>query len=659
MSGEIKVGLVQINNSFSGQNYLPLSVGVLQAYAQKHLAGPERYEFLLPIYSRIPVDEAVEELLDAHVVFFSTYVWNFRISLEVAKKLKRYRPETLIVFGGPHVPDRIEGFMKQHLFVDIVCHGEGEQVAASLLENCISKIWDKIPSISFLGKDGSLVQNPRGTRIRDFSTLPSPYLAGVFAPLMKSHPEEHWIALWETNRGCPFSCTFCDWGSAIQSKVYPFDIERIFKEVEWFAAHKIEFVFCCDANFGILPRDVDIASYVAEIKRKFGYPHALSVQNTKNATERAYKTQKILAGAGLNKGVDIALQSLDPNTLKSIKRGNISTETYQELQRRFTRDNIETYTDLILGLPGETYESFTNAVSKIIENGQHNRIQFNNLSILPNAEMGDPDYQKQYGMVTVETKIINVHGSLSESEEEVYETQQLVIATGAMPKGDWVRTRTFSWMVALLHFDKILQIPFVLLHEVCSINYRELIELFSERSPASCSVISSIRSFFMEKARNIQNGGPEYCRSDEWLNIWWPADEYILIRLCVENNVNRFYEEAEQILDRFLGEKFLSLPPRLLHEAIELNKTLIKLPFQTEDLEWNLSYNIWEFYQCALRGNPIPLQEKMCRCYIDRTSKAWLSWDEWCREVIWFGNKKGAYLYGNRAYEAPEIAGHF
>ena len=157
----------------------------------------------------------------------------------------------------------------------------------------------------------------------------------------------------------------------------------------------IEYIFCCDANFGILSRDVDIASCVAETKKRCGYPQALSVQATKNATERAYNTQKILADAGLNKGVDIALQSMDPTTLKSIKRGNISTETYQELQRRFTRDNVETYTDLILGLPGETYESLTNAVSTIIDNGQHNRIQFNNLSVLPNAEMGDPEYQKK------------------------------------------------------------------------------------------------------------------------------------------------------------------------------------------------------------------------------------------------------------------------
>ena len=49
---ETRVGLVQINSSFSGQHYFPYSVGILQAYAMKHLREPERYKFLLPIYRR-------------------------------------------------------------------------------------------------------------------------------------------------------------------------------------------------------------------------------------------------------------------------------------------------------------------------------------------------------------------------------------------------------------------------------------------------------------------------------------------------------------------------------------------------------------------------------------------------------------------------------
>ena len=657
-SQNIKVGLVQINNSFSGQSYLPYSTGLLQAYAQKHTKVPDRYKFLPHIYNRIPVKRAVEQLLEADVVGFSTYVWNIRISLEIARTVKQLRPETLIVFGGPQVPDSAEEFLIKNSFVDITCHGEGEQIFNVVLERFPLRTWHDLPSVSYLREDGSFVSHAKVPRLTDISIVPSPYLENIFEPLMKTNPEEKWLILWETNRGCPFSCTFCDWGSSIASKVYTFDMERLFREIDWFAEHQVEFIFCCDANYGILPRDVEISEYVAKVKKKYGYPQALSVQNTKNATERAYKVQKLLADAGLNKGVTISLQSVDPNTLKSIKRQNISLASFQELQRRFTQDRVETYSDMILGLPGETYDSFADGVSHVIENGQHNRIQFNNLAILPNAEMGDPEYQRKYGMVTVESKIINIHGSLIEDAEAIQEMQELVIATNTMPKVGWVRTRVFCWMTALLHFDKILQIPLILLHETCSASYRELIETFSESGIDSLPILSEVRSFFLEKARDIQEGGPEYCQSKEWLNIWWPADECILIKLCFEGKLSGFYREAQEILTSFLKAKFMELPPSLMREAIELNKSLIKLPFQTEDLDLTTSYNIWEFYQSVLVGTPILLEERKCIYHINRTSVTFSSWDDWCREVVWYGNKKGAYLYGNDLVE-PQLEGHY
>ena len=158
----------------------------------------------------------------------------------------------------------------------------------------------------------------------------------------------------------------------------------------------------------------------------------------KNARERAYKVQKLLADSGLSKGVTLAMQSVDPHTLKSIKRDNISIEDYQELQRRFTKDGIPTYTEFILGLPGDTYESFSRGVSDVIESGQHNRIQFNNLSILPNAEMATKENIEKDKIVTVQTPIVNVHGSLDETPADgILEKQELVISTVSMSLDSW------------------------------------------------------------------------------------------------------------------------------------------------------------------------------------------------------------------------------
>ena len=45
---------------------------------------------------------------------------------------------------------------------------------------------------------------------------------------------------------------------------------------------------------------------------------------------------------------------------------------------------------------------------------------------------------------------------------------------------------------------------------------------------------------------------------------------------------------------------------------------------------------------------------------IDRTSKPYDDFQKWCREIVWWGNKKGAYLHAPRAAEiTPELAGHY
>ncbi len=643
----INVGLVQINNSFSNSTYFPYSVGVLQAYFQRHGKSPGQFEFLDPLFFRMPPSQAVEKLSRAQIVGFSTYVWNFRISLEIAKRLKAAKPDILIVFGGPHVPDRAEAFLRKNPYIDLVCHGEGEVAFTKILDNSLIKNWEDVPSVSYFRND-EFCTNPRAPRITDLSTIPSPYLEGIFKNLLNEKLPFQLVGLWETNRGCPFSCTYCDWGSATQSRMYNFDFSRLQKEIDWFADNQVEYIFCCDSNFGILARDVDIVQCVAETKRKKGYPKALSVQNTKNATERSYLVQKILSSENLNKGVTLALQTVDRTTLENVGRKNISIESFRELQRRYNEDGIETYTDLIIGLPGETYESFADGTSDIIADGQHNRIQFINLSILPNARMGDPEYQKKYGLEIVETKAINHHGALYASDDFIEETQELVVGTKTMPPEDWLKTRIFSWMCSFLYFNKILQIPFLLLHKLCGFSFRELVDSFLGNFDHRFPIVAEINSFFVEEATKLQMGGPEYFPSREWLSVYWPHDEYVFIRLCVDNKMDKFFNEAEDILTRFMQSKRIEIPA-FFHETMLFNYRIINQPKPGRDMSIQTKYNIWETYVTALTGDDVVLVEGQCEYRIERNGQARNSLEEWLREVVWYGNKKGAYLYPVRS----------
>ncbi len=106
-------------------------------------------------------------------------------------------------------------------------------------------------------------------------TIPSPYTKGVFDTLKQKYSGHSWVAPWETNRGCPFKCSFCDWGSATASRVYRFDEERIGNEVEWFGNQRVGTVICCDANFGIVNRDEKIAEAIVNSRKSKGFPFAL------------------------------------------------------------------------------------------------------------------------------------------------------------------------------------------------------------------------------------------------------------------------------------------------------------------------------------------------------------------------------------------------
>src|SRR6185295_515192 len=105
-------------------------------------------------------------------------------------------------------------------------------------------------------------------------------------------PDLHFQALQETNRGCPYACTFCAWGSASLSKLRQFDERRVVDEMEWMARHKIEFLYNADANWGILPRDVALTEALVAIKEKHGYPQKFRAAFAKNSNETIFQISK-------------------------------------------------------------------------------------------------------------------------------------------------------------------------------------------------------------------------------------------------------------------------------------------------------------------------------------------------------------------------------
>ena len=76
-------------------------------------------------------------------------------------------------------------------------------------------------------------------------------------------------------------------------------MERVLGEIEFAARHRVKLIGFCDANFGILPRDVDIARYIVQMKEQYGYPQEIGYTNAKTASPRLTEIIKLLSDGGL------------------------------------------------------------------------------------------------------------------------------------------------------------------------------------------------------------------------------------------------------------------------------------------------------------------------------------------------------------------------
>ena len=82
-------------------------------------------------------------------------------------------------------------------------------------------------------------------------------------------------------------------------------------------------------------------------------------------------------------------------------------EFFKSLQRKYVEAGIATYTELILPLPGETYESWKQGINQLLDSSQHSGLIVYNVNVMPNAELGDKNYLKKHMMILINHLIIS------------------------------------------------------------------------------------------------------------------------------------------------------------------------------------------------------------------------------------------------------------
>jgi len=391
-----------VHNYFPGLNTVPLNIAYVATYAKSRFGDQAQFRLF----------KYVEDLLDAIddtpplLIGFSNYTWNQNLNAFAGNRIKKKFPRLPIVMGGPNIRLDREGignFLEVNSYVDIYCLLEGEIPFANVLESLLNQPssdktgeflrsleLDSCYSISSDRIKGRSVFNDKNT----LDHIPSPYLTGLLDPFL----DTDLLPLFETNRGCPYYCSYCDWGISARKKLKTFSLDRVKSEMDYVSKKTVRSPWwvIADASFGILKRDIDIAAHLRrlhDISKPF---NSLEIWWDKNAREHIVKIAKILKGLS---DAYIAFQTFDPDVLRLINRENTSLERLKDISKSLCANSNRMSTDILLGLPGETADSHISSLNTAFSLGFDN-IGGGEIRLLPGSELETEASRKRFGLKT-------------------------------------------------------------------------------------------------------------------------------------------------------------------------------------------------------------------------------------------------------------------
>ena len=454
---------------------LPLNVGYLAAYCKEKFGT--KIELRLFKYIE-KLDKAIQDS-PPDILGISNYCWSKNVSTELFKMLLKQNKNAITVWGGPNFPidaPSQQKFMNKHPEVDIYVPYEGEVGFANIIESalkCQNK--EEIKNISKTkidhcitrDNDGNLHHNFAENRLTKLDELPSPYLSGVLDEFFDGRLSP----MLQTNRGCPFTCTFCTDGVDAVSKVNSFSLERVNNELNYIGQKtpdNIHSLIISDLNFGMYPRDLEICNYIVNVQNQFNYPNRVVATTGKNKRERIIEAIKRLNGTMT---LLMSVQSLDSEVQKNIRRSNISAQQLLDLAPAIKEADLRTTTEIILALPGETYKSHIESLKKLTA-ANVDDIVVHTCMLLDGSEMNTPKERQKWGLQTKFRLLPRDFAKLSNGKI-VIEPEEVVVASNTLTFDEYVDLRLLSFSIFVTNRGIVYDSLLKLLKEL-NIDYFEL-----------------------------------------------------------------------------------------------------------------------------------------------------------------------------------------
>ena len=425
----------------------PLAIGDIAAYLDAQF--PDELEISL---FRYPED--LGKALRAkkpNIVGFSNYYWTENISKAWATSIKRIDPNILIIMGGPNFPldeNRQLSFLQSCPSIDLYIRLEGEEATKQVLDEYnkangnLARIKESdLKSCTLLSPDKKqLISHPLLPRIKNLDEIPSPFLNHF----MDGFFDGQLIPAYQTNRGCPFFCTFCNSGDDYYNKISHYSVERVSQDLEYIGKKisetcpHIGVLRMVDDNFGMYPRDQEIVKSILRIQKRYGYPKKIIVSTGKNNPDRILDSVKKLGGT---MGFTAAVQTMDVDVLKAVKRENISRKAYFDVGEELGKSGLIGIADTILGLPEESKKSYIKGLGDLIDAGIQT-VNTTTAFMMMGSELETDSTRNLYK--------IGTHWRLSPGacsnidNKPVMEMEEIITSSSTMPFEDWQECRNLQ-----------------------------------------------------------------------------------------------------------------------------------------------------------------------------------------------------------------------
>lgn len=589
----------------------PFQLGLLVEYAKLE---PEVRANTAFHFASLPRETPAREVADAvlrsgaDLVAASNYAWSYKRLCDALELIERSgATPPRILLGGPNSSGEFGAeMMRRHPSISAMVEGEGEpafrDICASLVDSPSHDPFATARNCVIRDDTGEVRRPNPNHRIQSLDEVPSPYLSG----LLPANPAP---IFYETNRGCPYRCSFCYWGNG-NAKLYRMSHERIREEMEFFARSRVSSFWIADANFGIFKSDAEIAEMMAEINARHGYPFKhVGVNWAKQSSDRVLEIAKIFRTGRMGCTTTMALQSVTPEAEEASKRYAMAPSKFARLVRRAAEEDLDTYTDIIWGLPGESLDQFLDGLGAVAASGVP-AILMHQLYLLPGTEFFEKRHELGLEMLSESDGARGGAGPGLSANARSEFADYIVVRHPRMSRADMVAGTRLLGANHVLHNHDLARVAIAYLARY-GLGHREVFEFFDrvitgrvagfEEPPGT--LLGDVRRLIVEFAENV--GLDEYTFYYELSEAVWfsrdPSGRRRTRAAEVESFCQRFFSAlvAEHDLTLDLDERLL------LEEIIRYNALIAPKPTWRPAPEYRFEYDvhsIWVDMQHAIHA---------------------------------------------------------